>query len=313
MRVQFNKTYMLIGCLINLFFIGLVLYFLWPLIKYILIIGFTLIVGSMLAYVIYRFIEKNFTRLKATDEVIDFVFPILGYYATLTSEPKDLLIYKHIFDVIAELKLLDDQAARAKNLYSKGLNLSESEVKQLLKDHKKYWNNPFDRKKLFGWIAELFFCDNVITSNEQRHFNQLAQILGFSEERTQFLFNRYLRKFGYFYDQGSNSYRNSVNFNEFFSRFFEQMHNAQSGGSYSGGYDYTANREQDLASAYRILGIDENTSDAEAKKAYLRLMNRYHPDKAAARGMSEADVEKYKELTQKVQAAWQVVKQHRNL
>jgi len=42
-------------------------------------------------------------------------------------------------------------------------------------------------------------------------------------------------------------------------------------------------------------------------------MNRYHPDKAAARGLGEEEVAKYKEMSQKIQAAWQIVKQHRGL
>ncbi|MCR4554783.1 MAG: DnaJ domain-containing protein [Succinivibrionaceae bacterium] len=318
--IRISKNQILLGCAINAVIIGLVIYFLLPLIWYVLqFLVIALFLGA-LGYTVFTYWYKFFTKLKPVDPVISFVFQILGYYSTKCVNKNDSLNFKHLGDVAEGLNLSDHQFSTAVSYFNYGNNLTESLVKQLIRDNKKLYSNPFDRRKLFDWVVQLFFSDSVVGQQQIDAFNQIGALLGYSEEKIQYKFKVYLKKFRYFYDSNSGCYRNGFNFNEFFSRFYEQMRQGQSGGTYGGsdssgysGYDYTANKQADLATAYRILGIDENTSDSDAKKAYLRLMNRYHPDKAAARGLSEEDIEKYKDMTQKIQAAWQVVKQHRNL
>ena len=246
--------------------------------------------------------------------MISFVFQLMGYYSTKCGSSDESLRYRHLGDVVDELHLEDQQVSSASSYFNYGKNLTESLVKQMIRDNRRLWAFPLDRRRLFDWVVQLFFCEPVITEQQQLYFSQLGTLLGYTEDQIQYKFKLYLRRYRYFYDQNSRCYRNGFDFNEFFSRFYEQMRTGQGagGGSY-GGYGSTVNREEELASAYRILGIDENTSDADAKKAYLRLMNRYHPDKAAARGLGEEEVAKYKEMSQKIQAAWQIVKQHRGL
>lgn len=60
-----------------------------------------------------------------------------------------------------------------------------------------------------------------------------------------------------------------------------------------------------LEDAYRILGVSPDASDAEAKKAYRRLMNEHHPDKLAGRGLPESMREMAEERTREIGAAWE--------
>lgn len=68
-----------------------------------------------------------------------------------------------------------------------------------------------------------------------------------------------------------------------------------------------------LQEAYGALGVSEDSSDAEIKKAYRRLMSQHHPDKLVAKGLPEEMMRLAKEKTQEIKAAYERVKAARGL
>lgn len=66
-----------------------------------------------------------------------------------------------------------------------------------------------------------------------------------------------------------------------------------------------------LANAYRILGVGRDTSDAEIKKAYRRLMNQHHPDKLIAKGLPEEMIKLATEKTREIKDAYELIKASR--
>lgn len=68
-----------------------------------------------------------------------------------------------------------------------------------------------------------------------------------------------------------------------------------------------------LEDAYGALGASKNSSDAEVKKAYRRLMSQHHPDKLVAKGLPEEMMRLAKEKTQEIKAAYERVKEARGL
>ena len=62
-----------------------------------------------------------------------------------------------------------------------------------------------------------------------------------------------------------------------------------------------------LADSYAVLGINDQASDAEVKKAYRRQMSENHPDKLVARGLPESMQELAKEKTQRVREAYETI------
>ena len=80
------------------------------------------------------------------------------------------------------------------------------------------------------------------------------------------------------------------------------------GGYQRGGQQSTA---ADLDKAYDALGISSSASDAEAKKAYRKLMSEYHPDKLMGQGMPDDMIKVATERSQEVQAAYDVIKTSR--
>lgn len=60
--------------------------------------------------------------------------------------------------------------------------------------------------------------------------------------------------------------------------------------------------------AYKILGISEDSSAAEIKKAYRRLMSQHHPDKLVSKGLPDEMIALATEKTQEIRKAYDLIK-----
>ena len=81
--------------------------------------------------------------------------------------------------------------------------------------------------------------------------------------------------------------------------------------SFSGGYRSGAESADELAAAYRALGVDASVSDKALKRAYRKLMSQYHPDKMIAKGVPEDMLAMATEKAQEIQAAYDVIERSR--
>ena len=70
-------------------------------------------------------------------------------------------------------------------------------------------------------------------------------------------------------------------------------------------YFHTANQY------YAVLKCDENASDAEIKKSYRALVNEYHPDKIASKGLPEEFVKFANDKFLEIQEAYEKIKKER--
>jgi DnaJ like chaperone protein len=72
-------------------------------------------------------------------------------------------------------------------------------------------------------------------------------------------------------------------------------------------YNPNARPASSLAEAYRVLGVSSSASQVEIKQAYRRLMSQHHPDKLAAKGLSEDRMRLAKEKTQQISKAYDTI------
>ena len=62
-----------------------------------------------------------------------------------------------------------------------------------------------------------------------------------------------------------------------------------------------------MADAYAVLGVKPDSTDAEIKKSYRRLISQHHPDKLVAKGLPEEMMTLAKEKTQQIRKAYETI------
>jgi len=68
-----------------------------------------------------------------------------------------------------------------------------------------------------------------------------------------------------------------------------------------------------LDEAYKALGVSEDSTDAEIKRAYRKLISQYHPDKLIGQGMPEDMIAMATEQAKEIRLAYDLIKKHRNI
>ena len=71
--------------------------------------------------------------------------------------------------------------------------------------------------------------------------------------------------------------------------------------------------EDRIAQAYSLLEATPSMSDEQIVKAYRRQMSRHHPDKLQANGLPESMLERAKERTQRIQVAYEAIRERRGM
>ena len=79
---------------------------------------------------------------------------------------------------------------------------------------------------------------------------------------------------------------------------------------FSGGQSGSAQRPtsaSELEDAYKALGVTKNNTDKEIKRAYRKLISKYHPDKLIGQGVPEDMIAVATEQTKEIQIAYDLI------
>jgi len=86
---------------------------------------------------------------------------------------------------------------------------------------------------------------------------------------------------------------------------------AQAQESFHGGAGAAAGSGIGLKEAYAALGVTEDVTDKDLKRAYRKLMSENHPDKLIAKGVPEDMIKIATEKSQEIQSAYEMVRKQR--
>ena len=88
----------------------------------------------------------------------------------------------------------------------------------------------------------------------------------------------------------------------------------QGGGNYSySGQQASANPAHALKQSYDSLGIKADASAQEVKRAYRKLVSKYHPDKLISQGLPDEMMELSKKRVREINAAYDKIKASREI
>jgi DnaJ like chaperone protein len=130
---------------------------------------------------------------------------------------------------------------------------------------------------LLVYLIVIALADGTIHTDEDALLVQIAAYLGFNEAA--------------------------------FRQLLQMVLNQAQFGTHPG---HPANAADALDAAYRALGVDKDSSDADVKRAYRKLISQYHPDKLIGQGLPEDMVAVATEQAKEIQLAYDLIQKHRH-
>lgn len=180
-----------------------------------------------------------------------------------------------------KLGLTTDLREQAQDAFREGKSSAFPLNDRLIK-FKRLMGNRQDLLLMFLEIQiQVAFSDGELDSAERSVLHTTAKYLGYSSRELDNLLEMIIAGAN-FHQQGGRGYRQQ-------------------------GHSQTNVSTQQLANAYKILGINDSMEMPAIKKAYKKLMSQHHPDKLMAKGLPPEMMQSAKEKTQEIQAAYDLI------
>jgi len=200
-------------------------------------------------------------------------FSVMGYIAKANGQvtSHEIAFANAYMD---KLGLTGELRQQAQDAFRQGKS-TEFDLEAQLQKFIEFCGSRQDLLLLFLEIQiQVAFADGELDQDERRALHQVAKSLGYSAKELDKLLEMIIA--GAQFHQGQNSH--------------------------SG-----VSAQQQLDNAYKLLGVNKDTSAKDIKKSYRKLMSQHHPDKLVAKGLPAEMMEVAKQKTQDIQAAYELI------
>ena len=240
-----------------------------------------LLIGALAGHVVDRWITYLRSALTGNNAFSQALFTTLGHLAKADGHvtEAEIAVTEVLFN---RMSLSKANRKRAIGWFNAGKD-QQLDLQQVLKPFNELARFQPNLKRVFLEILiDVALADGALSQAEQRIMVRVTQILGLPTAVLQALLQMRVGPRG--------------------------TAGAGAGGGARGARP--PSRDQ-LADAYRVLGVEPSATDAEVKKAYRKLMSRYHPDKLVSQGLPEEMQSIAKEKAQAISAAYDRIEKSR--
>lgn len=259
--------------------------------------------GAVLGFIVGHFFDKGYSQdfnqkggfsalFTNTDQLqsqaifFHSLFSVMGHVAKADGQvtQAEITMATRLMD---QMGLTGDTRREAQQAFREGKEV-DFPLKQRIQELKTACHGRRDILQVFLEILiQASYADGKLDTAEQSILEKTADYLGFKQHEFLYLLSAH----------------------EAEMRFRSAGRGRQGAGSQHSGYS----EKQSLDDAYRILGVKASDDNKVIKKAYRRLMSEHHPDKLVAKGLPKEAMEMAKTKAQDIQAAYELVKKHKDI
>lgn len=222
-----------------------------------------------------------FTSQTRQTVFLETVFVLMGKLAKADGRISQIEI-DHVEAFIKKMGMSGEHRQEAIRQFKRGAE-PDFDITDTMNHFKQHCGNTFNLKQvLLVYLIVMALADGKLDPQEKDILEQVSAQLGYNRAE----FNRIL---------------DMVMSQASFARGHQQQYSSGPQRSYS----------DELADAYKALGLTEKSSNQEIKRAYRKLMSQYHPDKLMGQGVPEDMIAVATEQAKEIQLAYDLIKKHR--
>ncbi|WP_394245240.1 co-chaperone DjlA [Vibrio astriarenae] len=226
---------------------------------------------------------------KMQEEFFRAAFSVMGHVAKAKGQVSKAEI-ELASTMMDRMNLHGEQRRAAQDAFREGKE-SDFPLEEVLERVQLAAHNRFDLKQFFLELQiSAAFADGDIHPSERQVLHRVAQGLGFSSGQLEQRLR--MQEAAFRFQQGG----------------FGGHHQGSQQGQ--GSWQQAPSRDQ-LADAYKVLGVEESADAKTVKRAHRKLMNEHHPDKLMAKGLPPEMMNMAKEKAQEIQNAYDLIKKEK--
>jgi len=216
---------------------------------------------------------------------------LMGFFAKADGRVSEQEL-SYAAQIFKELKLSGEQLNTAKEWFTSSKNGQVSLEDQLRMLQYLKETNLSLTKSCLDIIFQMLKIDGL-TEKKVDYMNYLLNHLGFAKLESQFNAQEFWE---YIQAKAQNQYQHQSR-----QQHYYQYHHRPP----------EQNEGDKLIQSFQALGLDVNANQTEVKKAYRKLMSKFHPDKMMAKGASDAEIKAATERTQQISKAYDYICQYK--